>query len=216
MTWPAPDLRIDYQNATVSADTHPAAHNDTNVTLNDNYRPELTRVGGVADSTAANFFTESDVAKIKSPSGRPIILDGVDAVVGDVYGNRLFQTLSSGTTQVLATGGTPIDNTVTTAVTCARTGVAVITACGDLRLVDTGAASIETQISTDGGAWLGVAPLAILGSPSGNHRAACGLVYQLSLAAGVSYRFRLLGRDLDATGNAQSEIYTSIQIQIWC
>ena len=47
MTWPAPDLPINYQNATVSADTHPAAHNDTNLTLNDDYRPEINRLGGV-------------------------------------------------------------------------------------------------------------------------------------------------------------------------
>ena len=46
MTWPAPDLRIDYQNVTVSADTHPLAHNDTNLTLNDDYRPEINRIGG--------------------------------------------------------------------------------------------------------------------------------------------------------------------------
>ena len=45
MTWPAPDLRIDFQNATVSADTHPAAHNDTNLSLNDDYRPEIIRIG---------------------------------------------------------------------------------------------------------------------------------------------------------------------------
>lgn len=58
MTWPAPDLRIDYQNATVSADTHPGAHNETNLTLNDDYRPEILRLGNVVnDSYAAGDGT---------------------------------------------------------------------------------------------------------------------------------------------------------------
>ena len=45
MTWPAPDLPIAYTNTTVSFDTHPEAHNDTNTSLNTNFKPELTRVG---------------------------------------------------------------------------------------------------------------------------------------------------------------------------
>ena len=45
MTWPAPDLRIDFANETVQQDQHPAAHNDTNLTLNDDYRPEIIRLG---------------------------------------------------------------------------------------------------------------------------------------------------------------------------
>ena len=44
MTWPAPDLPFAFQNATISADTHPNAHNETNLSLNDNYRPEIIRL----------------------------------------------------------------------------------------------------------------------------------------------------------------------------
>ena len=57
MAWPAPDLPISYTNATVSLDTHPSAHNDTNQSLNNDYRPELIRVGGIADQNVLDIAT---------------------------------------------------------------------------------------------------------------------------------------------------------------
>ena len=55
MTWPAPDLPIAYTNTTVSFDTHPEAHNDTNTSLNTNFKPELTRVGDELAGTQSVF-----------------------------------------------------------------------------------------------------------------------------------------------------------------
>jgi len=55
MPWPAPDLPVNFANATVSQDTHPQAHNSTNLSLNNNYRPELTRVGQAIDGTQSVF-----------------------------------------------------------------------------------------------------------------------------------------------------------------
>ncbi len=59
MAWPAPDLPINYTNATVSLDTHPSSHNDTNQSLNDNYRPELIRVGNQSDQNVLDIATNA-------------------------------------------------------------------------------------------------------------------------------------------------------------
>ena len=56
MPWPAPDLPVNFANATVSQDTHPNAHNATNISLNNNYRPELTRVGAAIDGTRTVYL----------------------------------------------------------------------------------------------------------------------------------------------------------------
>ena len=55
MPWPAPDLPINFQNATVSLDTHPQAHNATNLSLNNDYRPELSRVGSSLAATQSVY-----------------------------------------------------------------------------------------------------------------------------------------------------------------
>ena len=65
MTWPAPDLPFDFQNATISADTHPSAHNDTNLSLNDDYRPEIIRLGDVV--IALGLGSAPDVGKNNTP-----------------------------------------------------------------------------------------------------------------------------------------------------
>jgi len=42
MTWPAPTLKFDYSNTDPQQDQHPLAHNSTNQSLNDNYRPQIS------------------------------------------------------------------------------------------------------------------------------------------------------------------------------
>ena len=75
MTWPAPTLPIDFTNATAQQDLHPDAHNVTNQTLNDDYRPELTRVGDLIDGTrtvyqgddpAGNAVVVADTVRIRT------------------------------------------------------------------------------------------------------------------------------------------------------
>lgn len=87
MTWPAPDLPIDFTNATPQEDEHPNAHNSTNLTLNDDYRPEITRLGsavvtaqntadqGVADAAQAlvdaNAYTDANVIEWARQAASP-------------------------------------------------------------------------------------------------------------------------------------------------
>ena len=89
MTWPAPDLPIDFTNATPQQDAHPDAHNATNLTLNDNYRPEIIRLGsavntaqetadqGVADAAqavvTANAYTDENVIEWHRVAASPTI-----------------------------------------------------------------------------------------------------------------------------------------------
>lgn len=49
MAWPPDPLPIDFTNSTPQEDAHPDAHNDTNVTINDDIAPEVTRLGGVVN-----------------------------------------------------------------------------------------------------------------------------------------------------------------------
>ena len=44
MAWPPTPLPINFQNATVSVDTHPQAHNATNLQLNNDIVPEVDRL----------------------------------------------------------------------------------------------------------------------------------------------------------------------------
>ena len=109
MTWPAPDLPINFTNATQSLDTHPTAHNATNLSLNDDYRPELTRVGGelqdvrdqVVVSGPANDITLITDGKVERR-------DQADALRGNVLA---YQTTIEGQTDndAFSTGGNPVE-----------------------------------------------------------------------------------------------------------
>ncbi len=61
MTWPSPSLPLltSQTNATVQLDTHPADHATTNLVINDDVAPELTRVGGVADQNVLDIATNA-------------------------------------------------------------------------------------------------------------------------------------------------------------
>ena len=56
MAWPPTPLPINFQNATVSLDTHPTAHNATNLQLNTDVIPEINRLRNfVGDGTTRTF-----------------------------------------------------------------------------------------------------------------------------------------------------------------
>ena len=92
MTWPAPDLRIDFQNATVSADTHPGAHNATNLSLNDDYRPEIVRIGNelltylpLSGGTVTGALQVDGVATLNA-DGEAVTLAGTRPYMGVYFG----------------------------------------------------------------------------------------------------------------------------------
>ena len=82
MPWPAPDLPINFSNSTVSLDTHPGAHNATNLALNNDYRPELSRVGtqlagtqsvyrGTSTTAAAEIRTDGTITRTNNANSLP-------------------------------------------------------------------------------------------------------------------------------------------------
>jgi hypothetical protein len=118
MTWPAPTLPIDFTNATAQQDLHPQAHNVTNQTLNDNYRPELTRVGEELAGTqsvyagtdpAGNSIIEADTIRLRTRYLSRYVI-GTSTVLGRVPydpGTSFFQA-EQRTDSLATTGSTPL------------------------------------------------------------------------------------------------------------
>ena len=92
MTWPAPDLPFAFQNATISADTHPNAHNETNVSLNDNYRPEIIRLGSIVDDLLPLPISKSAGTGVADIGSTPVVLTAVSASVTLVAGQTYALT----------------------------------------------------------------------------------------------------------------------------
>lgn len=57
MTWPAPDLPIGFSNEDAQVDLHPDAHNQTNATLNSDYRPQISANKSKAQQNANDIST---------------------------------------------------------------------------------------------------------------------------------------------------------------
>ena len=62
MAWPPPPLPINFQNATVSLDTHPQAHNQTNVVINNDIVPTIN--GILADFNPQLDYTVPDTPTV--------------------------------------------------------------------------------------------------------------------------------------------------------
>ena len=109
MTWPAPDLPINFTNATQSLDTHPSAHNTTNLSLNDDYRPELTRVGGEIDNIQAQVILTGKSNDIELVTdGQIEHRDSANALRGVIPAYRT--TLQSSTTaDAFSSGTSPVE-----------------------------------------------------------------------------------------------------------
>lgn len=117
MTWPAPTLPIDFTNATAQQDLHPDAHNVTNQTLNDDYRPELTRVGDLiagtisvyqGDDPAGNAVIVGDTVRIKTRlMSRYTGTEIAGRIRYDPSNTVPFRNANT-TTPIVTTGGTPV------------------------------------------------------------------------------------------------------------
>ena len=113
MTWPAPTLKFDYSNTDPQQDEHPLAHNSTNQSLNDNYRPqisanlaEITAIRGVVQGSSPGPVTVL-------ASGAEIRLSSAGAAQrrredGSLLGNIAVRV---GNTTFSATNTAPTDTT---------------------------------------------------------------------------------------------------------
>ena len=59
MAWPPTPLPVNFANATVSLDTHPTAHNDTNLQLNNDFTPEINRINTLLGPGTSSTFSIS-------------------------------------------------------------------------------------------------------------------------------------------------------------
>ena len=116
MPWPAPDLPINFQNATVSLDTHPQAHNATNLSLNNDYRPELSRVGSSLAATQSVYQGNDDAGSsviwaatgIRLRTDADVIIQSVDGTSRGRVPALFFAGRTGGSLTGFTTGATPV------------------------------------------------------------------------------------------------------------
>jgi len=119
MTWPAPNLPIDFTNTTAQQDNHPDAHNETNQSLNDNYRPQITtNKNDIADTRSVYSGTDpAGIATINSDSVRfrtQASINRYDVGAGNFRGRFPYCNLTGGvfsdssTAAGFTTGSTPV------------------------------------------------------------------------------------------------------------
>jgi hypothetical protein len=119
MTWPAPNLPVNFTNTTAQQDNHPGAHNDTNQSLNDNYRPQITtNRNDIADTRSVYSGTDPNgIATINSNSVRfrtAASVNRYDVGAGNFRGRFPYSNLDGGvftdssTATGFTTGSTPV------------------------------------------------------------------------------------------------------------
>ena len=111
MPWPAPDLPINFSNSTVSLDTHPGAHNATNLALNNNYKPELSRVGTQLAGTQSVYRGTSPTADADiRTDGRIVRTNNANSLPYPIYmaADGGYQYLAQADTGASSTGPTVV------------------------------------------------------------------------------------------------------------
>ena len=107
MTWPAPALPITFANTTPQQDQHPDAHNETNLTLNADFAPQISANLAAIDGTQLVYrgIDDTAVASVKAVSlGRYNPADQFKGFVPTWSGIRA----ASKTTTSFTSGGTPV------------------------------------------------------------------------------------------------------------
>ncbi len=65
MVWPPPTQKLDWQNADISLDQHPTAHNDIAITLANDYQPQInTNKLDIAANVASIAGNTNDIAAV--------------------------------------------------------------------------------------------------------------------------------------------------------
>ncbi len=76
MVWPPPTQKLDWQNADISLDQHPTAHNDIALTLANDYQPQInTNLLNIDTNAAAIAQNAADIV-----SGDAALQTNIDAV----------------------------------------------------------------------------------------------------------------------------------------
>ena len=107
MTWPAPALPITFANTTPQQDQHPDAHNETNLTLNADFAPQISANLAAIDGTQLVYrgIDDTAVASVKALSvGR---YNPADVFQGNLMTWRGIRAASDVTTN-FTSGGAPV------------------------------------------------------------------------------------------------------------